>query len=59
MAREAGAPLIVNTDSHGPGDLITRGQAELIAKGAGLTDAEVADLFLNVEALARRLANSA
>ncbi|MFZ2088467.1 MAG: histidinol phosphate phosphatase domain-containing protein [Desulfobaccales bacterium] len=56
MAREAGAALIVNTDSHGPGDLITRDQAERIARGAGLTDAEVTDLFINVEALARRLA---
>ena len=37
-ALEVGASLIVNTDSHGPGDLITRQQAERIARGAGLSD---------------------
>ena len=56
LAREAGANLIVNTDSHAPGDLISRDQAERIAKGAGLSDAEVAVLFANAENLARRLA---
>ncbi|MEJ2093507.1 MAG: histidinol phosphate phosphatase domain-containing protein [Syntrophobacterales bacterium] len=57
VAREVGAPLIVNTDSHAPGDLITREQAERVARGAGLSDAEVTALFANVETLARRLAN--
>ncbi len=56
LARETGAHLIVNTDSHAPGDLITREQAEQVARGAGLTDPEVASLFADAEALARRLA---
>ena len=56
LAREAGAPLIVNTDAHAPGDLITRSQAEGIARGAGLSSAEVAQLFANAEVLAKRLA---
>jgi histidinol phosphatase-like PHP family hydrolase len=56
VAREAGASLILNTDSHAPGDLITRQQAELIARGAGLSYSEVHDLFVNAEALAKRLA---
>jgi histidinol phosphatase-like PHP family hydrolase len=56
LAREAGAALIVNTDSHAPGDLITREMAERVARGAGLTDTEVAALFAAAEALARRLA---
>lgn len=56
LARKAGARLIVNTDSHGPGDLITREQAERVARGAGLADAEVASLFADVETFARRLA---
>lgn len=55
-ALEAGASLILNTDSHSPGDLITREQAERIAQGAGLTDSQVATLFANAETLARRLA---
>jgi putative hydrolase len=56
LALEVGASLIVNTDSHAPGDLISRNQAERVARGAGLNDAEVATLFANAEALARRLA---
>jgi histidinol phosphatase-like PHP family hydrolase len=56
LARQVGAPLIVNTDSHAPGDLITRQEAERVARGAGLTDDEVAALFAAAEALARRLA---
>jgi len=56
IAREVGASLIVNTDSHSPLDLITREQAQLIARGAGLSDAEVQTLFTDAESLARRLA---
>ena len=56
IALEVGASLIVNTDSHAPGDLISRRKAERIAQGAGLTTAEVATVFANAEALARRLA---
>jgi putative hydrolase len=56
LARETGASLIVDTDSHEPGDLITRDQAERIARGAGLSIAEVTTLFANVETFARRLA---
>jgi putative hydrolase len=56
VARAAGASLIVNTDGHAPGDLITRQQAERVALGAGLSASEVQGLFANVEALAKRLA---
>jgi putative hydrolase len=56
MARETGAPLVLNTDSHSPGDLITREQAERIARGAGLSPEAVQDLFAHSETLARRLA---
>jgi putative hydrolase len=56
LAREVGAKLIVDTDSHEPGDLITREQAMRIARGAGLSDAEVTALFAGAETLARRLA---
>lgn len=55
IARATGASLILDTDSHSPGDLITRQHAERLAQGAGLTDAEVATLFTNAESLARRL----
>ncbi len=35
-ARKVGARLIVNSDTHSPGDLITEERAMLIAAGAGL-----------------------
>lgn len=56
VARQVGAGLILNTDSHSPGDLVNRKQAERIAQGAGLSPAEVQTLFTNSEALARRVA---
>jgi histidinol phosphatase-like PHP family hydrolase len=56
IAREKGASLILNTDAHAPGDLITRQQAERIARGAGLSYSEVHDLFEGAEALAKRVA---
>jgi putative hydrolase len=55
-AQEVGASLVVNTDAHSPGDLISRTQAELIARGAGLRDAAIETLFAGAETLARRLA---
>ncbi len=51
-----GASLIVNTDSHGPGDLITTQQAKRIARGAGLSETAFENLSADVEALAQRLA---
>jgi histidinol phosphatase-like PHP family hydrolase len=56
VAQEVGASLIVNTDAHGPSDLITRQQAERIARGAGLRGPAIQTLFADAEALARRLA---
>jgi putative hydrolase len=56
VALKVGASLLLNTDAHSPGDLITRQQAERLARGAGLNDAETQTLFAGAEALARRLA---
>ena len=56
LAQEVGASLIVNTDAHSPGDLITTRQATRIARGAGLSDNAVQNLFAEAEALAQRLA---
>ncbi|MCK9374934.1 MAG: histidinol phosphate phosphatase domain-containing protein [Syntrophobacterales bacterium] len=56
LALEVGASLLVDTDSHSPSDLITRQQAERIARGAGLRSAAIQTLFADAEALARRLA---
>ncbi len=56
LALETGASLILNTDSHSPGDLIGRQQAERIARGAGLSDPAIRQLYAGAEEIARRLA---
>jgi len=40
MARKVSAPMVVNTDSHAPGDLTSLDRARIIARGAGMTDWE-------------------
>ena len=40
LAREAGATLVVNSDSHSPGDILTPEMAEKVALGAGLSREE-------------------
>lgn len=40
IAREAQAPLVVNTDAHGPEDLMDQSMARVVARGAGLDEAE-------------------
>jgi putative hydrolase len=54
MARKTGARLILNTDSHGPGDLITRSFAMKIALGAGLDEKEFEKMIEAARALARK-----
>jgi len=44
LAKMAGAKMIVNTDSHAPGDLISSKRAGEIAVGAGLTHEEAVDI---------------
>ena len=41
VALEVGADLVVDTDTHAPGDLINCEMAEKIALGAGLPDTEI------------------
>lgn len=40
LAIEAGAKLVINTDTHEPSDLINRDQALKVIRGAGLTEAD-------------------
>ncbi len=40
LARQAGAPLLVNTDTHSPSDLIDLATARRVALAAGLSEAE-------------------
>jgi histidinol phosphatase-like PHP family hydrolase len=54
LARRFEVPLVLNTDSHGPQDLITRDQAVRVALGAGLNLREVEEMMKNSEELIRR-----
>ena len=45
VAQRAGASLVLNSDAHAPGDLLTRDFAVRVARGAGL-DAMQADALL-------------
>ncbi len=55
LARAHGAALVVNTDTHAPGDLINRAQALRVALGAGLSQAEAEQTLLNSQRLVERL----
>ena len=54
LAREAGAGLIVNTDTHEPGDLLDDPSAREVALGAGLSEAEVAAAWVRSKDLVAR-----
>ncbi len=45
MARETGAPLVLNTDSHAPEDLISWNRAKQIIMGAGLGSRDVEKIY--------------
>ncbi|OPY87930.1 MAG: DNA polymerase/3'-5' exonuclease PolX [Syntrophaceae bacterium PtaU1.Bin231] len=55
MARKHGVPLVVNTDSHSPADLVDRATARSIVRGAGLDDKEADAVFENARKLAERI----
>jgi len=54
IAQETGAPLILNTDSHAPGDLVDYDMARKVALGAGLTDAAFEGMLRNSQALVKK-----
>ena len=51
LATEAGAKLVINTDSHTPGDLIDRDRACQIVYGAGLPPEAFDELQANAKTL--------
>ena len=55
LALQCGAQLVIDTDSHSPDDLTPWAQAERIARGAGLDEAQVAAARANSERLLKRL----
>ena len=47
VAREAGAKMIIDSDTHAPENLMDEAAARIVARGAGMTDEEV-ELAINV-----------
>jgi histidinol phosphatase-like PHP family hydrolase len=54
VAEAAGASLVLNSDAHAPGDLLSRDKAEQIARGAGLDPEGFRQMLANAETLVRR-----
>jgi histidinol phosphatase-like PHP family hydrolase len=50
IAHEAGCQLVVDSDAHAPHDILDKRAKFLVAKGAGLTDAECKEVIsLNID----------
>lgn len=55
MAFETGAALVINTDAHGPGDLITSDMAEKVLAGAGISHERTQAVFADTEMWIKKL----
>jgi histidinol phosphatase-like PHP family hydrolase len=55
MARKYPVKLVLNNDAHAPGDFVGIKMATRIARGAGLSDEEIAVMFDNSQKLVQRL----
>lgn len=55
LALKVGAKLVLNSDSHGPDDLLSDEIAEGIVKGAGLSEEQMKAVFENSKALVKKL----
>ncbi|HXY53990.1 MAG TPA: histidinol phosphate phosphatase domain-containing protein [Nitrospirota bacterium] len=58
IAAVAGAKLVIDTDTHEPGDLITDEQAHNILLGAGLSEERIGEIFGNSKELVSRAINA-
>ena len=54
LAHRIGAPMILNSDAHGPWDIWPIGRLHEIVVGAGLTEADYHTLLRNAESIAKR-----
>lgn len=54
-AQKTGAPLIFNTDTHAPGDLMGKEMATLVLKGSGLSSKEIENAFQNAQKLVEKV----
>nr|WP_255772522.1 histidinol phosphate phosphatase domain-containing protein [Methanothermobacter sp. K4] len=46
VAREVGVPVVIDTDTHAPGDLLDYDMARRVGLGAGLDESEVEDALV-------------
>ncbi len=46
VAQQAGAAMLVNTDAHSPGDLLTEALAVTVAAGAGLNEQQMEQVLI-------------
>jgi putative hydrolase len=58
MARDAGAPLVVNSDAHCPQDIMTPNWREKVAFGSGLTAEEMERINKSMISLVEKLVPS-
>jgi histidinol phosphatase-like PHP family hydrolase len=54
LSRRIGAPMILNSDAHAPGDIRPAARLHEIVVGAGLTDDEYHTMVRNAEIIAKR-----
>lgn len=55
MARKSGARLVINTDAHSPGDMVSREFAKVVALGAGLGEDDFEQMQENAQELVNRI----
>jgi putative hydrolase len=55
VAKQSGASLVLNSDLHGPGEYLSAGSRGKIARGAGLTEDDLAKIVQNMNTLALKL----
>jgi len=55
MAFKNGVPLVIDSDTHSPADLLTKETATKILLGAGITDDKVKEIFLNSQKIVKSI----
>ena len=50
-----GVPLVINTDAHAPGDLVSQDEARAVLLGAGLEERQCREVFQNSQILIKKL----
>ena len=54
LAQKIGAPMILNSDTHAPGDIWPVDRLHEIVLGAGLTEDDYQTMMKNAESIAKR-----